>query len=188
MTRLERFFDSSYTVDVDKLALLKRRLSAASSQILDFGCGAEKFEQANTLQAKCEVKIEGEKKVITYRFISVPPDEDLHILASSCVHHLRSVCDNIVVALGEKYSLNNWEQLAFPNFLKSSDFDKWKAKNSGFSSDLLDAFASLQPTEVVDSPFGSLSNSIHPMQLLSILNNHDKHRMLIVLRRDEDSV
>lgn len=119
-----------------------------------------------------------------YKIPDMPdPPEEINLLASEVLHHLRSALDNLIVGLASFSSirtLSNDEekQLSFPIYEKKELFDDFQKKNLKFlNSRYMDLLFRLQPIDMERDHDEDYYDWVRTaLQDCALYSNHDKHR------------
>jgi hypothetical protein len=165
---------------------IRSRLDAAREHIEDFHIKADRFFQGHPNTIIREEQINGETKVVCYRFVvlqNIPPNLGTPIRA--CVAELRPILDNLVWGLsqivgerpscGIKFPVYSTE---FPVTPKAKAFNTWVSDHnsilSKFPAGAVDLIRQLQPFNTYNR--GQWFSS-HPIYSLNKIANQDKHKM-----------
>jgi hypothetical protein len=119
-----------------------------------------------------------------YKIPEMPdPPEEINLLASEVLHHLRSTLDNLIVGLASfcsKRTLSNDEekQLSFPIYEKREPFDDFQKKNLKFlNSKYMDLLFRLQPIDMEHDRDEDYNGWVRTaLGDCALYSNHDKHR------------
>lgn len=176
---------------MSEIDLILTRLHASRDYADDLG---ERIELGQLKHANAISKVrksDGKNIIFEYTFnsgLTAADIMDFRITFSTAVHHLRSVCDNLAVAIGRKACIKGADHLAFPvrqvdlisaGIEPKQTFEYW-ASESKLGADVIDVIRKTQPYNSTVGKFGMLTGHEHPLSILNILSNHDKHRMLTV--------
>ena len=120
-----------------------------------------RLDEMNRLCQSYEEKLESlvtyssEKGKTYYKIPNMPdPPEEISLLASEVLHHLRSALDNLIVGLAVRSinrDLTNAEEkpISFPVFGIKSDFDSFREKNLvQLNLEYIDLLSRLQPIDL----------------------------------------
>ena len=144
------------------------------------------FIQTEPFGVVAEFEMKGGQEHFTFTFrVSQKPPQRLSILAGECVHHLRSILDNIIWELAcTAYSPRPPpEKISFPlfhtPFKTTVEYNEAIAKDSRFKG--INGFPPAARALIEDlQPYsGAYANTpnAHPLSTLDRLWNDDKHRI-----------
>ncbi len=131
-----------------------------------------------------------------FRFVSnstVPPETTACL--RYCIHELGALCDNLVFQIlvhrgivKEHDETRDARSIFFPVCDDERAFDSW-AKKSIVPSDVIQDIKMCQPFSDESTEFvKSLRLRGHPLKLVKFFHNNDKHRYLIELVGDANSI
>lgn len=131
-----------------------------------------------------------------FRFVSnFPIPAETTASLRYCVHELSSLCDNLVFQIlvyrgivKEDDDTPDARRIFFPVHDDEKSFEKW-AKGSKVPSDVIQSLKRCQPFSDESIAFMNSSKLRgHPLKLIRFFHNNDKHRYLIELVGDANSI
>lgn len=182
LDRLATVRDMDHAVAV---ALARSRWEYAQQQLEHLGSAIREFQHRRPYETPREFVPERREHVWTFRIIEEPP-ADLGFQISTVVHHLRATLDNLVwgLAKAERGSGEALREIVYPIAVSREDY--WR--RDGMGELLRDAPAqrvavlpeALQAAVEATQPFQAKQPDRHPLRMLQLLSNRDKHRRVAV--------
>lgn len=170
----------------DPITKARARLARARQHVDTLGTKTKNFFDGGACSIERRSVAEGEGKRVTLTFkVHKQLPAELGFIFGDAVHNIRSVCDSLVVAIGEKERVSKAKRLSMPvcvaasmekGLAKNQVFDEYRA-SSTLSPGALDLIESVQPfNEFVRDDGYKFVGFSHPMYVLNRLWNEDKHR------------
>lgn len=124
-----------------------------------------------------------------YKIPNMPnPPEEINVLVSEILHHLRSALDNLIVGLtvrSANHGLTDAEEkpISFPIVSLKSDFDSFQSKKlSLLNSEYVDLLYRLQPIDLDPDNDDDLNYWVkRALRDCAFYSNYDKHRRLPIV-------
>jgi hypothetical protein len=161
----------------NKLNNLHWRLRRARLHMNNFNREARRFIKSIQHEVITEKDSDGANQ--TWRIIvkgGKEPPLRLSLIASDCIHNLRSVLDNLIWQLGYVSGCSSTKlgDLSFPVTTDPTAFTAWMKKFNCIPQPAIDIIRSLQPYELYKGDNDPYS---HPLWILNRLWGNDKHRI-----------
>lgn len=166
-------FDRGVIAKVERALALRDQLQAEQERLRSRAGETREYE-SSTNKKDCEDPVVWMEWRLKESVPPIPPS--FAALLGDCIQNLRASLDYAAwAAAAEEARQTKSTQIMFPLYDDVADYRNWAKKRAGWFND--DVFKVLDWAQ----PFRAGEGLLHPLRVLRVLSNTDKHRLLNVV-------